>query len=105
MNLFDRLNQGRPSPVEEKTKDDPAQRMLDFILRWPRESISTSELITYGPRPKKNSEEVLKLATTLEKHGWLTPKSTPRKDMRHWNIVRRPIVHPKIDHRRSDAIL
>jgi hypothetical protein len=53
-------------------------------------------MMTYGPRPKKNAEEMLKLATVLERHGWLTPKSTPRKDMHHWNIVRHPIVHPKL---------
>jgi hypothetical protein len=53
--------------------------------------------MTYGPRPKKNAEEVLKLAMVLERHGWLTPKSTPRKDMHHWNIVRQhPVVHPKL---------
>jgi len=74
--------------------------MLDFILRWPRESISISDLLTHGPRPKKNAEEVHKLATLLERHGWLTPKETPKKNMRHWTIVRRPLIHPKIDHRR-----
>ena len=82
----------KPAPA----KQDHAQRMLDFILRWPRESISTSDLMTYGPRPKQNAEGVLKLATILEKYGWLTPKSTPRKDMRHWNICRKPFVHPKL---------
>ena len=90
-NLFDRLR--RPPAAEaaiEQPSKDPAQRMLDFLQRWPGESISRTEMMIYGPRPKKNAEEVLKLATTLEKHGWLTPKSTPQKRMRHWNIVRRP---------------
>jgi len=96
-NLFDRLR--RPPAAEaatERPSEDPAQRMLDFILRWPEESIGTSEMMIYGPRPKKNAEEVLKLATILEKYGWLARK-TPRKDMHHWNIVRRPIIHPTLD--------
>jgi hypothetical protein len=96
-NLFERLA-AKGRPVEEKTSQpDLAQRMLDFLLRWPRPSISTSDMMIYGPRPKQNAEGVLKLATILEKHGWLTPKSTPKKNMRHWNIVRRPIVHPTLD--------
>jgi|SRR5262245_3825997 len=96
--LFDKLDARRPpAPTEEKTKQpDHIQRTLDFILRWPRESISTSDLMTYGPRPKQNAEGVLKLATTLEKYGWLTKKETPKKNMRHWNIVRHPIIHPKL---------
>ena len=96
MTIFERLSKNRPAPINEAQRPDYAQRMLDFILRWPRESISTSDLMTYGPRPKKNAEEMLKLATILERHGWLTRKSTPRKDMHHWTITRRPIIHPKL---------
>ena len=103
-NIFDRLAKSRPAEaaIEQPTKD-PAQRLLEWLLTWPRgRSFSISDVLTYGPRPKKNAEEALKLAKILEKQGWIVPKSTPRKDMRHWDIVRRPIVHPKIDHRRSD---
>jgi len=97
-NLFDRLAHDRPAEAAaERPSKDPAQKMLDFLLRWPGESISTSEMMIYGPRPKKNAEEVLKLATILEKYGWLTPKPTPQKRMKHWNIVRRPIIHPTLD--------
>jgi hypothetical protein len=98
MNLFERLAQKRPAEAAIKQpSQNPTQRMLDFVLRWPGESISTSEMMLYGPRPKKNAEEVLKLATTLEKYGWLRPKTTPKKNMRHWNIVRRPIINPTLD--------
>jgi len=97
--IFQRLAQSRPSPpTEEKTKTDAAQKMLDFILRWPRESIATTDLMIYGPRPKKNAEEVLRLATILEKHGWLSKKDTPKKNMHHWNINRKqPVVRPLLD--------
>ena len=97
-NIFDRLAKGRPAVLaEEKAKPDHAQKMLDWILnKWPRPSVSTSDLMTYGPKPRQNAEETLKLATILEKQGWLTPKSMPRKDQHHWNIPRRPIVHPKL---------
>jgi hypothetical protein len=96
--IFQRLAKTRPAPpVEEKTKPDHAQRMLDWLInKWTRESVSVSDLMTFGPRPRQNAEEALKLASILERQGWLTPKNTPRKDMQHWNIVRRPVVHPKL---------
>jgi len=97
--LFERLlAKNRPAPVEEKIRQpDYTQRMLDFVLRWPRESIATTDLMTYGPYPRKNAEETLRVASTLEKHGWLKPIPTPRKDMHHWNIVRQHhVVHPKL---------
>ena len=96
MNLFSQLAKGRPTPVKANNQPDHAQRMLDFILRWPHPSISTTDLMTYGPKLSRNAEEVFKLATTLEKQGWLTKKDTPKKNMRHWTIQRRPFVHPKL---------
>ena len=86
-----------PAPKTQPQQPDHAQRMLDFVLSWPRETIAATDLMTYGPRPRQNAEEVLKLASILEKRGWLRPKNTPRKDMHHWNIVRQhPVVHPKL---------
>jgi hypothetical protein len=95
MTIFERLAKNKPGPIDEQP--DHAQKMLDFILRWPRPSISVPDLMTYGPEPRKNAEETLKLATLLERHGWLARKTTPRKDMHHWNIVRQhSTVHPKL---------
>jgi len=97
VNIFERLNRGKPAPVEETNQPDYTQRMLDFVLQWPRPSIATTDLMTYGPRPRQNAEETLRIASILERHGWLTPIPTPRKDMHHWNIVRQhPTVHPKL---------
>jgi hypothetical protein len=86
------------APKTHPQQPDHAQKMLDFILRWPRESIATTDLMTYGPKPRQNAEETFKLATLLERQGWLTKKSMPRKDQHHWTINRKPFVHPKIDH-------
>jgi hypothetical protein len=94
MTIFERLNRAPTKP--EPQQPDHAQRMLDFVLRWPRPSISVPDLMTYGPEPRKNAEETLKLATILEKHGWLSKKDTPKKNMRHWTINRKPFVHPKL---------
>jgi hypothetical protein len=95
--IFQKLAKRQPAPPEETQQPDHAQKMLDFILRWPRPSIATTDLMTYGPHPRKNAEETLRVASILEKHGWLKKIPTPRKDMHHWNIVRQhPIVHPKL---------
>jgi hypothetical protein len=98
--IFARLNRSRPAPVEAKIEQSHyAQRVLDFVLRWPRPSIAATDLMTYGPRPRQNAEETLRIASILEKHGWLTRIPTPRKDQNHWNIVRQhSVVHPKFDH-------
>jgi len=85
-----------PPPKPPPQQPDYAQRMLDFILRWPRPSISVPDLMTYGPEPRKNAEETLKLATLLERQGWLTKKDMPKKNMKHWTINRKPFVHPKL---------
>jgi|SRR6516225_8584905 len=96
MTIFERLSKNRPAPINEAQRPDYAQRMLDFILRWPRPSIATTDLMTYGPNPRQNAEETLKLATLLERQGWLTKKDMPKKNMKHWTINRKPFVHPKL---------
>jgi hypothetical protein len=33
----------------------------------------------------------------LVRHGWLTPIQSRQRNMRHWQVVRRPIVHPDVE--------
>jgi hypothetical protein len=35
----------------------------------------------------KRTPETLRIASTLERHGWLTKIPTPRKDQHQWNIL------------------
>jgi len=95
--LFDRLNRGRPAPPpEEKTKVDPAQKLLDFLLRWPHPTICAREILMYGPsstRKQKNADDATR---TLQKYGWIIPLETNQHNWRRWQIIRQPTVHPKI---------
>lgn len=86
-----------PEPIKKPQEPSPAQRLLDWLQRWRKPTISSRQICQFGPRPKQNRDSVIKTAEILVKHGWLTPIKTHRPDMRHWQIVRRPIVHPSVD--------
>jgi hypothetical protein len=70
--------------------------MLDWLLRWPRDTIRLNQLLVYGPRPVRKRKIAISSAEVLVAHGWLVPLQTRRPDMLEWQIVRRPIVHPTI---------
>jgi hypothetical protein len=94
-NLFERLNRG-PRPAEEKTKhkDDPTQKLLDFLLRWPEATISERQVRIYV-RPFRDRESVFKSAQILEQQGWLIRDKTCRHQQ--WQIIRKPVVYPRVD--------
>jgi hypothetical protein len=93
-NLFERLDRGRP-PIEKTQEVSPAQKLLDWLQRWPKPSLSMRDICIYGPRPR-NRENAISSAEILVKHGWLVPSKTRRYDSREWQIVRRPIVRPTV---------
>ena len=97
--IFQRLAAGRPTPPpEEKAKPDHAQRMLDFLQRWPKPIVSARDIQNYGPRPKQSREDVLKSVEILVRHGWLVSDPTYRRNGYQWQIVKKPpIVHPRVD--------
>src|SRR5215470_111532 len=96
--LFDRLDRGRPPPPTEKTqKPSPAQKMLDWLQRWSKPTISVRDVHIYGPRPLRGRKNVVDAAEVLVKNGWLTPLEPHRYDMHAWRIIRRPpIISPKV---------
>jgi len=99
MTIFDRLSRGRPAPPpEEKTKPDHAQRMLDWLQRWPKPTINSKEIYQYAPYSIRSDREIaIKTAEILTKHGWLVPLPTRRRNERHWRVIRKePILHPKV---------
>ena len=95
-NLFDRLDRRRPAPAEQKPQPpDHSQLLLNFLLRWPRDTIRLNQILVYGPRPRRR-EIAVSSAAVLVAQKWIVPRATPRPDMFEWQIVRRPIVHPTI---------
>jgi hypothetical protein len=97
-NLFERL--GQPSPVKTKIKqphkDDPAQRLLDWLQRWSRPTVRARDICQYGPHANRKLECVVSSAEVLVKNGWLTPIKANRHDTHEWRIVRKPILHPTV---------
>ena len=96
--IFDRLAAGRPAPTpEEKAQADPPQKLLDWLQRWPKPTVSSKEIYQYAPRSIRfDRENAINLTEVLVRHGWLTPLQTHRRDWRVWQINRKPIVHPKV---------
>jgi hypothetical protein len=93
VSLFERL--GQPSPVKAKIhKDDPAQRLLDWLInRWTEPTITARNVCQFGPRPYRKLKDVINSAEILTRQGWLVPTKTRRHE---WQVVRRPIVRPTI---------
>jgi hypothetical protein len=103
-NLFERLTAMAPPPAEKtpesvpNKKLEPAQRMLDWIQRWTKDTISIRDVRQYGPGSLRDPKSVLDAAEVLVKNGWLEPAESHRYDMRKWRVIRRPpIVAPKVD--------
>jgi hypothetical protein len=98
MNLFERLDLGRPTEAKVKQPDkDPAQRLLDWLINhWSKPSITAREIQQFGPRVIRDQKSVSDATKILVKQGWLTPVETHRRDAREWLITRKPIVFPTI---------
>src|SRR5215813_15304815 len=70
--LFERLRQLSPPPATEeaqKPRPDPklqsAQRMLDWIQRWAKDTICIRDVRQYGPSSLRNPKSVIDAAEVL----------------------------------------
>jgi hypothetical protein len=98
--IFERLEKGRP-PIEKinsarEQKIQHAQKLLNWLQRWDKPTVSWQNIQNYGPRPK-DRKKVVEAAEILVRNGWLIPLKPHRYDMHKWQVVRRPIVAPEID--------
>jgi hypothetical protein len=73
----------KPAP----TKQDHAQKLLDWLQRWPKPTVSTKNICQFGPYPLRNGESALRSAQVLAAHGWLIPLAA-----RKWQVVRGKLV-------------
>jgi len=90
------LAEPEPKPVSEPSKD-PAQRLLDWLINhWSKPGITAREIQQFGPRVIRDQKSVSDATEILVRQGWLTPVETHRRDMREWQITRKPIVFPTI---------
>jgi|SRR5215471_4500025 len=98
MNLFERLNKGRPPPVEDRLKPETStasselardlQKLHEWIQHWSKPTVSARDIYKFGPNSIRDPKKAIGLAEILVGHGWLIPNQTRRRDMKEWQIVR-----------------
>src|SRR5262249_45287657 len=102
--LFERLNKGQPT-LMKAPEPSPAQKLLDWLQRWNKDTITTSEICVWGPRPLRNRKRALDAAERLVRNGWLIPIGVRRRtnrvkarkyDSHAWQVVRRPVLDPNV---------
>ena len=95
--VFARFIENRPKQGQVAQEPSPAQKLLNFLQRWPKDTVSVREITLFGPSAIRAQRGEINTAEILVKHGWLTPIRSRQRNMRHWQIVRRPIVHPVVE--------
>jgi hypothetical protein len=83
-------------PIKQPDKNEPAQKLLDWLQRWGKDTVTVRDIRVYGPRPIRNPKCAIDAAKTLVKFGWLTPIWAHQKDVHEWRIIRKLIVNPKV---------
>ena len=104
--LFDRLSGDAQSPpTRPKKKDDrppedvilePAQKLLDWLQRWPKDVVYLKDISQRGPRSIRDRKSAIHAAEVLVHHGWLIPQKMRRYDARLWRITRKAVVAPPV---------
>jgi len=89
MNLFERLDQGRPKPKPVSQPDkEPAQRLLDWLQKWNKDFVSARDIRVYGPTVIRNQKDAVATARILVRNGQLTPIGSRKPYLHKWRIVR-----------------
>jgi hypothetical protein len=83
---------------EPKPEISPEQKLLDWLQRWPKETVSLRELQQSAPRAVRTQGDIIdRSVEVLVRHGWLTPLQSHRRDRREWQITKRPTVYPTVN--------
>jgi len=94
MTIFDRLDRGQlPTETAIKTKT-PAQRLLTWLPRWPRDTITVRQLRNYSPL--RNRGEAVSAAEVLVSNGFLAATRAQRPNTYAWRIIRKNILNPTV---------
>jgi hypothetical protein len=76
----------RPKPV--RAQQPPAQRLMAWLPRWPKTTISVRDVRLFGPNALRDPEVASEAIEVLAGFGWLVPVTTHRHDSKWWEIVR-----------------
>src|SRR5262245_14174147 len=84
-----------PPPIKQPHKIQHAQKLLDWLQRWSKPTVTVRDIHIYGPRPR-DRESTLSSAKILVENGWLNPIQARRYDGHIWQVLRRPVVRPDV---------
>jgi hypothetical protein len=76
----------QPRPV--RTQVPPAERLMAWLPRWPKATISIRDVRLYGPNSLRTQEVASAAIDVLAGLGWLVPVRTRQHNMEWWQIVR-----------------
>jgi hypothetical protein len=97
--IFERLARERPSTKEviseRAQKLQHAQKLLDWLQRWNKDTVCYRDIRLSGPYPRER-ESVISSANILVKYGWLVPLKPHRYDMYKWQVVRKLTIAPNV---------
>jgi hypothetical protein len=96
MTIFERLDRARP-PAETASKQpskEPAQRLLTWLPRWPRDTITARQIRNYSPL--RNRGEAISAAEVLVANGFLAATRAQRPNTYAWRIIRKNILNPTV---------
>jgi len=85
-----------PEP-EIKQPHNDAQKLLDFLQRWPENTVTVRDFRVWGPRIFRDKRKAISTAEILVEFGWLIPTKPHWPGTYAWQVVRKPIVHPAVD--------
>jgi hypothetical protein len=78
-------------------KLEPAQLLLDWLIQDQTKTfISARDICRLGPGQIRKLECAIEAARILTENGWLIPLETRRRDMRWWQVVRKPLLCPTV---------
>src|SRR5262249_5255345 len=94
--LFERLSKNRPTRITKEPEPSPAQQLLNFIQRWPRDTLSTRDILLRGPYVLRKRKYALEAAERLVRNGWLVPVASRQYNAYTWQVIRRQVIDPAV---------
>jgi hypothetical protein len=97
--IFERLNKGRAKKINsaQDLKIQHAQKLLDWLQRWDKPTLSTRNIRQGGPGSIRDRKTAIAAAETLVQNGWLERIEPHQYNMHKWRVIRRPpIVAPRV---------
>jgi hypothetical protein len=83
-------------PPKPKPDKDPAQKLLDWLQRWNKPTVSVRDIRIYGPKSIRNRRGAIDTAEVLVKNKWLVPTKPHWPHTYRWEIIRKPVARPTV---------